>query len=112
MYLKKTIIQGTSNNNGNKLFMKGLALHITNPKAIFTWLAIVSLALANTTSLELSLFVVLFCMVIGAIVFFGYAILCSTLKAQKIYEKFSIYFNAILVMIFGVSGLKLIFSNN
>ena len=33
-----------------KLYMRGLSLHLTNPKAILTWLSIVSIGLPRAAS--------------------------------------------------------------
>ncbi len=96
---------------GNKkLFSQGLALHVTNPKAIFTWVAIVTLALPQNAPFSMSLMVVLGCMLIGVFVFGGYAILFSTDKAQKAYSRFGQWFNGILALVFGVAGAKLLSS--
>ena len=42
---KEQLLKHNSSLINKKLFVQGLALHVTNPKAIFTWVAIVSLAL-------------------------------------------------------------------
>ena len=92
----------------NKLFIQGLALHISNPKAIFTWVAIVSLAQPQNASITLSTIILLSCMLLGVFVFGGYALLFSTAKAQAIYKKLSNWFNGLLTVVFGVAGTKLL----
>lgn len=95
-----------------KLFLQGLAVHVTNPKAIFTWVAIVSLALPQSPSTIMSLIVVLGCVCIGIIVFGGYAFIFSTAKAQRIYRKFNKWLNGITGIIFALAGFKLLYSQN
>jgi len=114
---KKIYSKNKINKNGaivteKKLFFQGVALHITNPKAIFTWVAIVSLALPQSASIVLSLVVVTGCMVLGAVVFGGYAILFSTSKAQRIYQRLGHWFSGILALVFGFAGLKLLSSQS
>ncbi|MCF6189460.1 MAG: LysE family translocator [Cocleimonas sp.] len=98
---KETNVKNTTTSilSNKRLFIQGLALHVTNPKAIFTWVAIVSLALPQSASITLSLFVVTACMFLGVLVFGGYALLFSTLKAQAIYKKLGNWFNGILALV-------------
>jgi len=113
--IKKVIFkeQVLSNNDlvNKKLFFQGLALHITNPKAIFTWVVIVTLALpSDNISYAMSLNIVFACMALGILVFGGYAIIFSTTKAQVAYRKFSKWLNGIAAVMFGTAGYKLLTS--
>ena len=87
-------------------------MHITNPKAIFVWLSIVALALPSTASRNHALGVVASCAVIGALVFFGYALAFSTKAARRIYAKAHRWFNATLTAVFAVAGVKLLLSRS
>ena len=111
--IKKIYNNKTSiiNNNiaSSRLFFQGFFLHITNPKAIFTWLAIVALAMPHTSSVKVSLIVVMGCLMLSVFVFGGYALLFSTLKAQNTYRKLGHWFDSILAITFGASGCKLLF---
>ncbi len=109
---KKEISKNTTSVVSKKLFVQGLALHITNPKAIFTWVAIVTLALPQTATITMSFIVVAGCMVLGACVFGGYAFMFSTSRAQRAYQKLSNWFSSILALVFGVAGFKLLSSQN
>ncbi len=109
---KAQLSKNHSSLKNKKLFAQGLALHVTNPKAIFTWVAIVSLALPQNPSNFMSLMVVVGCMLIGAMVFGGYAIVFSTQKAQSIYRKFGDWLNGLTALIFGIAGFKLLSSQN
>lgn len=93
-----------------KLFFQGLALHLTNPKAIFSWVAIVSLAVPQNASITTSLTVVAGCMVLGVIVFGGYAIMFSTNKAQRAYKRFGKWISGVMAVVFGVASWKLLSS--
>ncbi len=111
--IKKVTSKSPVKNNildSKKLFIQGLALHISNPKAIFTWVAIVSLAQPQDASITLSIIILLSCMLLGVFVFGGYALLFSTTKAQAIYKKLSNWFNGLLALVFGIAGTKLLFT--
>ena len=95
-----------------RAFASGLGMHITNPKAIFVWLSIVALALPSTASRNHALGVVASCAVIGALVFFGYALAFSTKAARRIYAKAHRWFNATLTAVFAVAGVKLLLSRS
>jgi threonine efflux protein len=109
---KEQLLKKNASLKSKKLFVQGLALHVTNPKAIFTWVAIVSLALPQNPSNLMSLIVVVGCMLLGTLVFGGYAFIFSTEKAQITYRKFGNWFNGITALVFGVAGFKLLSSQN
>jgi len=110
VFSNENIQSKNSNLVNKKLFFQGLALHLTNPKAIFTWLAIVTLALPDNITYIMSFTVVLACMALGVFVFGGYAIIFSTPKAQLAYRKFGKWLNGIAATIFGVAAYKLLSS--
>ncbi len=112
IYSQRQLFNNHSSLKNKKLFAQGLALHVTNPKAIFTWVAIVSLALPQDPSNFMSLIVVVGCMLIGSIVFGGYAFVFSTQKAQIIYRKFGHWLNGFTALVFGIAGFKLLSSQN
>lgn len=95
-----------------RAFAGGLAMHITNPKAIFVWLSIVALALPSAASRDHALGVVASCAVIGALVFFGYALAFSTEVARSIYARAHRWFNATLSAVFAVAGVRLLLSRS
>jgi len=95
-----------------RAFTGGLAMHITNPKAIFVWLSIVALSLAPGASRHHALGVVASCAVIGALVFFGYALAFSTEVARTIYAKAHRWFNATLSAVFAIAGVRLLLSRS
>lgn len=93
-----------------RAFAGGLGMHITNPKAIFVWLSIVAIALPSSASLNQAFAVVASCAVIGALVFFGYALAFSTEMARSIYSKSYRWFNATLSVVFAFAGVRLLLS--
>jgi threonine efflux protein len=95
-----------------RLYVRGLLLHLTNPKAILVWLSIVSLAVPATGGGAHTLTVVLGCMGIGVFVFSSYAVLFSTATARRIYASIRRWLDGSLAVVFSVAGLKLLTSRN
>lgn len=93
-----------------QLYLRGLGLHLTNPKAILAWIAIVSLALPPGAGAVHALSIVAGCMGIGALVFGGYAILFSTALARKVYRAARRWLEGALAVVFAVAGIKLLLS--
>jgi threonine efflux protein len=85
-------------------------MHLTNPKAIFVWLSIVSLALPVGAQTIDALKVVLGCSALGLLVFGGYAIFFSTPAARCVYASLRRWFEGALAMLFGYAGLRMLMS--
>jgi threonine efflux protein len=92
------------------LFLRGAAMHLTNPKAIFVWLSIVALALPAGSGRRDALRVVAGCMPIGLSVFCGYALLFSTASARALYVRARRWFDGALTLMFGYAGIRMLIS--
>jgi threonine/homoserine/homoserine lactone efflux protein len=95
-----------------RLYLRGLLLHLTNPKAVLVWLSIVSLAMSPVGGASHVLPVVLGCMVIGVTVFSSYAVLFSTASARRIYAAIRRWLDGSLAVMFAIAGLKLLSSKS
>ncbi|MEX3857872.1 MULTISPECIES: LysE family translocator [Paraburkholderia] len=95
-----------------RLYLRGLLLHLTNPKAVLVWLSIVSLAMSPVHGAAHVMPVVLGCMVIGATVFSSYAMLFSTASARRVYTAIRRWLDGSLAVMFGIAGIKLLTSKN
>lgn len=91
-----------------RTFLRGAAMHLTNPKAIFVWLSIVTLALPAKAKAGDALLVVIGCAVIGVAVFGGYAVVFSTPVARRIYPALRRGFEGMLAAIFSYAGIRLL----
>ncbi|WP_194726399.1 LysE family translocator [Noviherbaspirillum malthae] len=98
--------------SGRRLYLRGLGLHLTNPKAILTWLSIVSLALPAGADTSHALAIVGGCVCIGITVFGGYAMLFSTAAARRIYVRVRRWFEGVLAVVFAFAGIKLLLSRS
>jgi threonine/homoserine/homoserine lactone efflux protein len=90
---------------------RGLALHLTNPKAIFVWLSFVSLALPPGAGQLDALAVVGRCGLICASVFVAYALLFSTSAARRGYQAAERPINGLLAGVFGLAGLRMLLAS-
>jgi threonine/homoserine/homoserine lactone efflux protein len=83
-------------------------MHLTNPKAIFSWAATISVGLPNSPSTYDILTGLLGCFTLGVMVFFGYAVIFSTKMAQSIFMKTRRWFDGVLALIYGYAGVRLL----
>lgn len=95
-----------------RLYLRGLLLHLTNPKAILVWLSIVSLAMSPAGGTSHTAPVVLGCMCIGVSVFSGYAVLFSTASARRVYVAIRRWLDGSLALMFGIAGIKMLTSKS
>lgn len=105
----KPLMQSRAKSGGLRgVYLKGLMLHLTNPKAIFGWGAIFAIAVPAGTgpAAVAETFVALF--IVSNIVFFGYAVLFSTSRMIRGYQKMRRWFEAGFGLLFGLAGFKIL----
>jgi threonine/homoserine/homoserine lactone efflux protein len=93
------------------LYVRGAAMHLTNPKAIVVWLSVVSLALPAAAGAADALGFVASCVPISAAVFACYALAFSTSPARRAYQAGERGINAVLAGVFGYAGVRMILSS-
>jgi threonine/homoserine/homoserine lactone efflux protein len=91
-----------------RTFLMGYAIHLTNPKAIFGWLATISLGLPTNATPTAVAIVVCGCLATGFTVFMGYALLFSTPGALRIYRAARRYIDGTLAILFTAAGIKML----
>ncbi len=101
-------LQGSIATSLPAAYGKGLALHITNPKAIFFFGSLFAIGMpANASVQDLAL-------VIGAVgiqsflVFHGYALLFSSPPMMAGYARLRRWFEAVFALVFGAAGIKIL----
>jgi len=97
--------------DARSLYFRGLAMHLTNPKAVLAWLATVTVGLPAHPSPHLAWVVVAGCMVLGVCIFFGYALAFSTPAARRVYAASRRWLEGLLAAVFGVAGIELLRSS-
>ena len=94
--------------DARSLYLRGLAMHLTNPKAVLSWLATVTVGIPAGASPHLAWVVVGGCMVMGVGIFGGYALAFSTPAARRVYARARRGLEGLLAAVFGMAGLQLL----
>jgi hypothetical protein len=95
--------------SNKELYLRGVAMHLTNPKAIFLWLATISVGLPDSAS-NYDLFLGLFgCFVIGIFTFISYAFIFSMKKIRGFFTGSRRWFDGALSAIYAYAGIRLLF---
>lgn len=92
----------------HRLFLKGLALHLTNPKAILSWGSVYAITLAPGAgpAAVWHLFAVLS---LGSVTrFFGYGLIFSAAPVAHFYARTKRGFDAAFAAFFGTASFKLL----
>lgn len=98
--------------DGAALFRAGLLLHLTNPKSILSWLAIIALVMDAHNSPLYTVIAIAGCGLLGIVVFGGYALLFSTPAAAAVYRRISRWIDSAVAAAFAFAGFKLLTSRN
>jgi threonine/homoserine/homoserine lactone efflux protein len=94
-----------------RLYLRGAALHLTNPKAVVVWLSVVSLALPDGAAAPDALAFVASCVPLSAAIFTCYALAFSTSPARRAYQAGERGINAVLAGVFGYAGVRMLLSH-
>ncbi|NNL19511.1 MAG: LysE family transporter, partial [Boseongicola sp.] len=98
----------TKAEGGRRSFLRGLTIHLTNPKAILAWGAIYAIALPSGASGAdiWALFGTL--IVASAFVFLGYAVLFSAPRIAQAYARAARVFDAGFGLLFGAASIRVL----
>ena len=99
---------GTPTLRLRRLFLRGYLLHLTNPKAILSWAAIIALGMKPNTPPEMIVAVLVGCLGLGILVFGSYAVLFSSRTAIRAYSKIRRGAETALAGFFIFAGFKLL----
>lgn len=92
------------------LYRQGVLMHIGNPKAIMSWMAIMSLGLREDAPNGTVAAILGGCALLGVIIFGGYAILFSTARMIACYTRLRRWIQGLFSALFAVAGVKLLMS--
>jgi threonine/homoserine/homoserine lactone efflux protein len=92
------------------LLLRGYGIHVTNPKAIFAWLAIIALGMPQGAPASVAGLIIALCMATGFSVFMGYALLFSTPHALKVYRSLRRWIEGAMAAFYCFAGVKLLTS--
>lgn len=94
--------------DGRALYLKGLLLHLTNPKAIFFFGALYAVAVEPGQSPATLAMIVLAVGLQSGIVFFGYSLLFSRPAFRRGYARVARWIRALSAAMFGAFAIKLL----
>ncbi len=100
--------QANTERSTRQHFLRGLGIHLTNPKSIFAWLSIIAIGVNPEAPLWITYLIVAGCWFFGIIVFGGYAMLFSTERMIGLYRHFRRWIEGVTGFVFGLAGLKLL----
>lgn len=101
---------GGATANAWQLYRRGVLLHLTNPKAVLAWIAIMSLGLRADSPSYTFPAIVMGCAVLGLFVFGGYAVVFSTPLMVRAYQRSRRWIEGILSAAFAYAGIRLLLS--
>jgi Putative threonine efflux protein len=90
------------------LYRRGLAMHLTNPKSILGWIALVALGLGPQSSPATVAIILFGCAVLSVTIFGGYALVFSTAPMVRAYARARRWIEGLLALVFGAAGLRLL----
>ncbi len=93
-------------------YRRGLLMHLTNPKAVLGWIAIMSLGLRPDAPAYTLPAILAGCLLLGVLIFVGYALVFSTRPMVRAYQKARRWIEGALAMVFGYAGLRLLLSRS
>lgn len=94
--------------SGGRLYLRGYLMHLTNPKAILSWTAIIALGLRPETPAVVLYAIILGCMTISLAINQSYAFLFSTASMVAGYRRIRRRAEACLAAFFTFASFKLL----
>jgi threonine/homoserine/homoserine lactone efflux protein len=94
--------------SARKLYLKGLGIHLTNPKAILAWISLLSLGLPPGAPPSVIGIYIAGCLTIGFLSFNGIALIFSLGPVLRGYRKARRYIEATMGAFFAFAGVKML----
>ena len=91
-------------------FSRGLAIQMTNPKAVLAWIAIISLGLHDNPPVWVAFSIVAGTAILSVIIYSAYALAFSTQLVVRGYRKARRYIQVVLGTFFALAGIRLLAS--
>ena len=89
-------------------FRRGLFLNLSNPKAVFAWMATLSLGLGDNNGVWQVVSLTSLCAVLGCLIYTGYVVVFSTSGAMNVYTRLRRWIDGVVAGLFTLAGLSLI----
>lgn len=98
----------TSRFSGSTWFVRGLVLNLSNPKAMFAWMAALSVGLGPENGFVDLAVATLVCGVIGGLVYLGYTMLFSIEPVMGLYRRLRHWIDGAMAALYAAAGLGLV----
>lgn len=105
-----TKVKNNSSAKRAALYWRGVLLHLSNPKAILGWIAIMSLGLRPSDPSYTLHAIIIGCAILGLLVNVGYALIFSIPIMGRAYQKSRRWTETLLAAVFGYAGVRLLLS--
>lgn len=105
-------LAGVSEGGLLRFFLRGLTVQMTNPKAALTWIAIMSLGLAQSAPASTAIVIVIGTTILSVVGHVAYAMAFSTRRVVRMYGLARRWIDAALGVFFTFAGLKLLTSRS
>ncbi len=89
-------------------YARGFAIHMTNPKAVFAWIAIITLGLREGAPFWVAGAIVAGCTMLGILIFGAYALAFSTNRMMRLHLAARRPIDGIVGLLFAGFGIKLL----
>ncbi|MEM7464542.1 MAG: LysE family transporter [Pseudomonadota bacterium] len=89
-------------------FNRGLLLNLSNPKAVFAWMAVLALGLGDGSEAGHVILATGLCIVLGFLIYTSYALIFSTSGAMAVYRRTRRWIEGAVAGLFALAGLGLI----
>jgi threonine/homoserine/homoserine lactone efflux protein len=90
------------------LYRQGLLMHLTNPKSVLGWIALVALGLGPEAAPGTVFVILAGCAILAVLVFGGYAVIFSTVPMVSAYKRARRWIEGVLATVFAIAGLRLL----
>jgi threonine/homoserine/homoserine lactone efflux protein len=101
-------VTGAGRQSMRRLYLNGLALHLTNPKAALVWISLVALGLPAGAPASLIAIYVAGCFLIGMLSLNAFALMFSAPPVVAAYRKARRYIEAGMGALFAFAGIKML----
>lgn len=99
---------GLAPTHGQRWFAQGLLLNLSNPKAVFAWMAALAVGLDPGAGGAAVLTATVLCACLGVINYVGWATLFSNIRIREGYARARRWIDGVIAGLFAVAGLGLL----
>ena len=105
---KSIRLEKTTSNSLPRSYLRGLAIHLTNPKVILFFGALYSMGVPSGVDVQGLLTIIFLIGLQSMCLFLGYALLFSHETFRRLYFRMSRVFDSLFTLFFGVAGVKML----